>query len=328
MAWTARPLPRRPLHPLAGEEDGEALASSRGHPAAGALRPLRRKGRKQKQVRGVGWSARAFLFVILFRWFFFFFLLRWLTMWVPPARAAAVAQDGAAEMAQHKVDGVWLQRRRGRHHRRRHRQRGRVRRWSNHLPPSSSIPLFLGSAAKLECSDYEWMKKVNKNLVCRLTSELTNAFPFDAVSHCSHTWPHILPLSFCTWFVSTTTGLKNRYVVFASHQLLGWLFSSMWMVKVDVSFNELENDTLTLTCWVIQDDESILCLFGSLWHCAPKLCLFPIPSLRIETKNGESQQKKRNKNGRQVRWHGKQNFVVIFKMTRSFTIFLSHNIRP
>jgi hypothetical protein len=102
MAWTARPLPRRPLHPLASEEDGEALASGRGHPA-GALRQLRRKGRKQKQVRGVGQSARVF-FVILFRWFFF--LLRWLTMWVPPARAAAVAQDGAAEMAQHKVDGV------------------------------------------------------------------------------------------------------------------------------------------------------------------------------------------------------------------------------
>ncbi|GJM93331.1 hypothetical protein PR202_ga09878 [Eleusine coracana subsp. coracana] len=43
----ATPPPhRRPLHPLAGEEDGEAAAA--GH--HGAPRPARRKGRKQKQL--------------------------------------------------------------------------------------------------------------------------------------------------------------------------------------------------------------------------------------------------------------------------------------
>ncbi|KAK3165275.1 hypothetical protein QOZ80_1AG0031170 [Eleusine coracana subsp. coracana] len=40
------PPHRRPLHPLAGEEDGEAAAA--GH--HGAPRPARRKGRKQKQL--------------------------------------------------------------------------------------------------------------------------------------------------------------------------------------------------------------------------------------------------------------------------------------
>lgn len=131
----ARALPR-PLHPLArgGPEREEMEAVAATHPGAP---PMRRKGRKQKQVRtGLDWTHRCLppIRVLLLRCRFCLFRPSWcwcltravLTRAVRTYYAAAVAQDRAAEVAQHKIAGVRLQRRRGRHHRRRHRQRGRL----------------------------------------------------------------------------------------------------------------------------------------------------------------------------------------------------------